>query len=96
MASRSRVSGLLVLSAALGLLGGGSLPVPERPARAGARSAAGNGPVHVVEPGDTFWSIARRLEPSGDPRPLVDELVAAHGGPTLHVGERLPLPSPLR
>ena len=85
------VVAVLVLSAALGMLGGGPLPAPDRPAP--SRSVdAGNGPFYVVQPGDTFWSIARRLEPRGDPRPLVDRLVAAHGGATLHVGERIPLP----
>ena len=83
---------VLALSAALGTLGGGPLPVPERPARAGLTGVA-DGPVYIVQPGDTFWSIARRLDPGGDPRPVVDRLVAAHGGATLHVGERLPLPS---
>ena len=47
---------------------------------------------YVVQPGDTFWSIARRLEPDGDPRPLVDRLVAEHGSAVLEVGERIALP----
>ncbi len=47
---------------------------------------------YVVQPGDTFWSIARRLRPDGDPRPLVDRLVAEHGSAVLHVGERIALP----
>ena len=82
---------VLVLSAALGPLGGGPLPVPERPDAVGL----GDGTrVYVVQPGDTFWSIARRLDPRADPRPLVDRLVAAHGTPVLHVGERLPVPAP--
>ncbi len=58
--------------------------VPERRVSPGA--------VYVVQPGDTFWDIARRLEPSGDPRPLVARLVAAHGSPVLVAGERLALP----
>ena len=82
---------VLALWAALGMLGGGPLPVPERPDAVGL----GDGTrVYVVQPGDTFWSIARRLDPRADPRPLVDRLVAAHGNPVLHVGERLPLPAP--
>ena len=85
------VMAVLVLSAALGTFGGGPLPAPDRPGPSRLEAADGRA-VYVVQPGDTFWSIARRLEPSGDPRPLVDRLVAAHGGPTLHVGERLPLP----
>jgi hypothetical protein len=47
-------------------------------------------PVTVqVAPGDTFWSIASRIRPGSDPRPLVDRLVAAHGGAVLRTGERL-------
>jgi len=48
--------------------------------------------VHVVEPGETFWSLARGLSDGGDPRPVVDRLVANHGSASLHVGERLVLP----
>lgn len=83
----------LVLSAwaALGMLGGGTLPVPERPDS--PASAPSTSAVYVVQPGDTFWSIARRVKPNADPRPLVDRLVVAHGGSTLYVGERIPIPA---
>lgn len=47
-----------------------------------------------VAPGDTFWTIAQRLQPEGDVRPLVDQLVRAHGGSVLQVGEQIALPSP--
>jgi LysM repeat protein len=59
-------------------LGGSPLAVPER------------GPAitqHVVEPGDSLWSIAERLEPGRDPRPVVDALTAARGGKPLVPGE---------
>jgi LysM repeat protein len=49
--------------------------------------------VHIVQPGDTLWSIARRLQPEGDLRPLVDRLAMAHGGAALQVGERIGLPA---
>jgi hypothetical protein len=45
----------------------------------------------VVEPGDTLWVIARRLQPKGDVRATVDRLVKANGGADLHVGERISL-----
>lgn len=43
----------------------------------------------VVRPGDTAWSIADRLAGGVDPRPLVDAIVAANGGPALVAGQRL-------
>lgn len=48
--------------------------------------------VHVVQPGDTLWSIARELEPAGDVRLTVDRLVELNGGAPLVVGQRLELP----
>jgi LysM repeat protein len=59
-------------------LGGSPLAVPER------------GPAitqHVVQPGDSLWSIAEQLEPGRDPRPVVDALTAARGGKPLVPGE---------
>lgn len=55
---------------------------------ASRRAASG----YVVQPGDTLWSIARRLQPDGDVRPLVDQLVDLNGGTDLAVGQRLPIP----
>ncbi len=38
------------------------------------------GYLYVVRPGDTLWAIASRVQPGGDPRPLVDRLQAQlHG-----------------
>jgi Tfp pilus assembly protein FimV len=71
-------------------------PVPAIVAAATAGSAAtaarraGSG--YVVQPGDTLWSIARRLQPEGDVRPLVDQLVDLNGGTDLAVGQQLPIP----
>jgi hypothetical protein len=47
---------------------------------------------YVVQPGDTLWSIARKLQPDGDLRALVHQLVDANGGADLDVGQRLVLP----
>ena len=47
---------------------------------------------YVVQPGDTVWSIASRLEPGRDPRALVDELVSRWHGADVHVGERVIVP----
>ena len=50
------------------------------------------GPTYVVQPGDTLWAIAARLEPGSDPRPLVDHLVQLNGGAQVEAGQRLVLP----
>ena len=51
------------------------------------------GPVtYVVQPGDTLWAIARRLQPDGDVRPLVGALSDTNGGGELQVGQRLTIP----
>ena len=77
---------VIAARAAVGALGGGPLAASGTPAaRAGAAA------VYVVQPGDTYWSIARRLHPSGDVRALVDRLSAAHGGAALQAGEQLVL-----
>jgi hypothetical protein len=41
----------------------------------------------VVRPGDSLWSVADRLEPGHDPRPVVDELARERGGTALEPGE---------
>jgi Tfp pilus assembly protein FimV len=47
--------------------------------------------VYVVQPGDTIWSIAHDLDPSGDTRATVDRIVALNGGAALEPGQRLRL-----
>jgi hypothetical protein len=74
---------VLAARAALGVLGGGPLAAPGAPA---GRSAAA---AYVVQSGDTWWSIARHIQPSGDLRALVDHLAAGHRGAALQPGERL-------
>lgn len=44
---------------------------------------------HVVEPGDTLWSIAGQVAPGADPRAVVDELAEAHGPGSLVPGETI-------
>jgi len=74
----------VALEALVGALGVSTIPGPASTSRAPTTIA--------VAPGDTFWSIASRIQPQGDPRPLVDRLVAAHGGGVLQAGERLWVP----
>ena len=47
----------------------------------------------VVEPGDTLWSIAERVEPGRDPRPVVDALARQLGSSTLMPGQTLAVPA---
>jgi hypothetical protein len=67
---------------------------------AGSESSTSMVPVasstYVVQPGETLWSVARRLDPDGDPRPVVDRLAAANGGTQIQAGEVIVLPLPAR
>lgn len=48
---------------------------------------------YVVQPGDTFWSIAERRSANGDLRQTVDSLIEANGGSSvLNAGDRLEVP----
>ena len=77
----------VTLQAASAWLGGGPLAASEpRPAAAPASS------VHVVQPGDTLWTLARRAQPEGDIRPFVDRLATANEGRALRPGQRIVLP----
>ena len=58
-----------------GALGVGGQPIPA------ARTS------YVVRSGDTLWSIAGRLAPGTDPRPLVDAIASANG---VHAGALAP------
>jgi hypothetical protein len=95
---RRRAAAVLVALAALGvLLGAGSLAGAGQDGSgpsAGAMSRSARpiaARVHVVQPGDTLWSLARLLQPVGDVRPLVARLQAEHGSGPLVPGERLRL-----
>lgn len=48
--------------------------------------------VHIVQPGDTLWSIARAMHPAGDVRALVQQLADTRHGAPLQVAERIELP----
>jgi hypothetical protein len=81
------MAGLRAVVLSTGTFGGrplsaadGSTPVP-----AGSETL-------LVQPGQTLWTIARDLQPSGDVRPLVDELAALNGGAMLEAGQNLVLP----
>lgn len=52
----------------------------------------GSGYRYTVQPGDTLWSIATRLDPSGDPRVLLTSLEGQTSSGVVHPGESLLVP----
>lgn len=97
---RQVVTVLLAVVVALGVvvgavaIGRGAL-AGLAPAGPSGVAAAASGPTATVrvEVGDTMWSIARDLRPSGDVRPLVDELVRLNGSATIVPGQELVVPA---
>ena len=86
---------LWVMSSAAGFVNGDRSV--ERPqAQTLIESAAGEsltaGQVVIVKPGDTLWSIARKMQPTGDVRPLVDRIATLNNGYGLIAGQALLLP----
>jgi LysM repeat protein len=77
---------LVVLALPVGALFGRS---GDGPASAAGLSA---GTVYVVQPGDTLWGIASRVDPSGDPRAVVAQLEGEVGSDVVVPGEHLRLP----
>jgi len=80
--SRTRVRPVvhLVLAAGLAVLAMGGVSRALEP-------GAGPSAPASVGPGDTLWSIAERLRPGEDPRPLVDAIERANG---ISAGELVP------
>lgn len=74
---------------AVASLTGGSSPTSSAPAR---DSSVIEGRTHVVQPGETYWSLAEDLGGEGDVRARVDALEAANNGKSLHAGDRLAVP----
>lgn len=93
---RRRRAILVVVATAVGLALWSLLAVLSH----GLVPAAANGPippaaaaVHVVQPGDTLWSIATEVIGVSDEqvRPVVNQLASRTGGSALDVGQRVPL-----
>ena len=78
--------GLVMLALPLGGSGGTSHITGS------ASAATATGGSYTVRPGDSLWSIAERLDPSGDPRPIVNKLAAELGTYQVIPGEQLTLP----
>ena len=84
---------VLLAACAVWVQGGGGRTGSGPLAAPGAgRTEAAAARVWIVQPGDTLWGIARRLDPNGDVRPLVDALSRQVHGRPLEVGEQLRLP----
>lgn len=86
---------VVVLIASLAIGNGALASLAPAPSPAGTSSSAAVEPggAVVVEPGDTLWTIARRVQPSGDVRPLVDQLIALNGTAPLQAGATVQLPA---
>jgi hypothetical protein len=85
---------VLVMAQAGAALGGTSLAAPGRRPPGQAQEAvrtvaADRAPVTVVRAGDSLWTVAERLVPGADPRPVVDALAEARHGATLTPGETI-------
>lgn len=94
---RRAVLVLMAIAACGTLLGAGSLAgagqgPPPAPRAVVLDASPVMASTYLVQPGDTLWSVARRLQPEGDVRPLVTRLRAASGGGPLAPGQRLRLP----
>lgn len=89
---RRIVTGSMV-AAALVLLALPLRPLAGRPlTTASTNQSLAAGAEYVVQPGDTLWAIASRLQPSADPRRLVAQMEAETGSDHLVPGEHLRLP----
>jgi hypothetical protein len=73
---------VLLARATFAWLGGGPLTASEP----NSLSAPTAGAEYVVQPGDSLWTLARRIQPEGDVRDLVNRA-------PLSAGERIALPA---
>jgi hypothetical protein len=87
LATLLALGGLWVGTGALAALG-----TEMSPAAVKGLEKVDGGYAYVVKPGDSLWSIATKLEPAGDPRPLVDRLIAQLHGASLQPGEVVVVP----
>ncbi len=94
-----RLAALVALTLALALAAtladaafGALSATPRGAARTAGADPAATAEVHVVQPGDTLWSIAATVAPDADPRSVVDALVDLNGSATISVGQRVVLP----
>ncbi len=92
---RRFLPGAATLAVLVGLLMGADALATSDPASTQVLSGSvktSTGYVYVAKPGDTLWSIASRVEPGSDPRPLIAKLEGEIHGGELVPGDRLVLP----
>ena len=91
---RRLVAAVLVaaLAAALYLLAGAALAGTAGGGSPSAAAGATSPATHIVQPGDTLWTIAAAAAPGTDVRITVDRIAQLNGGAPLVVGQRLLLP----
>ena len=82
------ITALLVVGLALPLGGSGGRSHPTGPALA----ETGHAVAYTVQPGDTLWSIAERVNPTADPRVLVAQIEGQTGSDTVRPGQHIDLP----
>jgi LysM domain len=82
------VTAILLIGLALPLGGTGGRSHVAGSALVGSQRAV----EYTVQPGDSLWSIAVRVDPTGDPRPLVAHLASDTGSFTVEPGERIAVP----
>jgi nucleoid-associated protein YgaU len=91
---RRRLAAVLLLAVLVGVLTG---PVADAMGVGGGGGGGGSSDprTYVVRPGDTLWAIARRAEPSVDPRIVVDAIAAANDvdAGALVPGQQLAVPA---
>jgi nucleoid-associated protein YgaU len=80
--------GLLLVGLALPLSGTGG----NSHTTGSALAETGRPVSYTVQPGDTLWTIAERVDPTADPRPLVARLAAQTGSDNVVPGERIVVP----
>jgi hypothetical protein len=80
---------LVLVMAKAGAALGGTLASPERRPASAVAPAQSSLRTTVVRPGDSLWSVAARLAPGVDPRPVVDALASARHGTVLVPGESI-------
>ncbi len=77
---------LALLAIPLGGFGGASHTTES------ASAAQIHGSTYTVRAGDTLWSIAQRVNPVDDPRPLVSQMASELGTYTVVPGEQVTIP----